>query len=117
MRYLYPRRMIHSITRGTSRLLLKAIELRQRADEQAIPRQGRGGHAHFIQRILVQQTVLGTVLKNERVPVLAQGEDLAIRPPRRGRERGGLGADALLFVNLPAGPRVVAGQKSEIEQD
>src|SRR2546426_11857184 len=45
----------------------ETVKLRQRADEQTIPRHRRCGHAHFIERVLVQKAVLRTGLENERV--------------------------------------------------
>ena len=48
------------------------IKLCQRTDEQAIPRHRRSGHAHFFERVRVQQAKLGTGLEHEGVAVLAQ---------------------------------------------
>src|SRR2546425_3542039 len=98
--------------------LPEAIELRECADQKAVARDRGCGHAHFFQRILVQQLVFRASLENERVAVLAQSENLSIGRPGRGGERSlPVWPDALLLVNLLACAGVVAAQEAEVEQD
>src|SRR5438477_6979460 len=110
-------RSLAPFTAAVSPRFSETVKLCQSADEQTIPRHRRSGHAHFIEGVHVQQTELGSRLEDESVAVLTQRENPAIRRPRRCREEGRLRADALLFVDLSAGARVMTRQESEIEQN
>src|SRR6476469_610147 len=65
----------------------------------------------------MEESVVGSSLKDKSVAVFAEGEDFAIGRPGRSSEGSVRRADPLLLVNLAAGTSVVATQKSEVEQD
>jgi hypothetical protein len=98
--------------------LFDTIELRESSDEEAIAGDGGGGHAHFVQGILAEEFVFGPGLEDVGVAIFAEREDFAVGSPGRGSKGGVAGAsDALLIVDEAPGTRVVAAQKSEIEED
>src|SRR6185369_13220409 len=76
----------------------------------------RWGHAHFVERVPVKHAELRTRFENESVAVLAQRKDSPVRGPGRCRECGWLRANPLLFVDLPAGARVMAREETRIKQ-
>src|SRR5205085_2184465 len=95
-----------------------AVELSHCADKQAVASHRRSRHAHFFQRIFVQQLVLRTRLEDKGVAVLAQGKYFSIGRPRRGRERErAIGPDPLLLINLLSAACVTTAQKTEVEKN
>jgi hypothetical protein len=76
-------------TAAASQGFPEAMKLCQRADEQTIPRQHRSGHAHFIERLLVQQAELRTSLEKQRVAVLAEHVVQCVERRRVARRVGG----------------------------